>query len=178
MTFTSDASFWSHFIAWLTGAYTEEWWQGPGWAVALPLLACALLVLRRPAMLRDASFWAAVAACSLACGLTAYWKEQPELDTVSLHMAPLMLFVIAVCAWRGRVPRADEAYVGSYLSLLGPDVAHAVLRFGPEHEGWGFLQGVGGAGLGDGLFMYPVLGALLVFYANWRQGHRQTAYKY
>ncbi len=163
-------SFWSQFVAWLTGAHTEHWWEGPGWAVALPLALCTVLSLRRPAMLRDAAFWVAVAVCALACGLTAYWKEQPALDTVSLHMAPLTLFVIAVCAWRGRCPRADEAYVGSYLSLLAPDVVHTVLRFGPGSADWRFLQGVGGAGIGDGLFMYPLLGAVLVFYVNWRTG--------
>lgn len=152
-------------ISWALGGTSSEWWSGTWASVVLPLLltAYAFLVHRdqwRPRL------WLAIAMCLAASALTAYWKQTDE--SVSLHIIPVFLLAMAFAGYlRSSIP-ASVCAAACFLTLVGTDLIHAVLRFGSASPDLSYLWGIGGAGIGDGLFIFPFLALLMQVYVRWR----------
>ena len=141
-------------------------------AVVFPLIASVALLYRIRYRLREFSLLIGVWCVSLPLMyFTSFWRE---VDGV-LSLQIIVIFSIAalILKWRRAPVAPGIAYALTFLSLLPIDVIRAAqfaLDAGyPLAE---FLRGVGGAGIFDGLFIFPLLTALTVMYAHWRQaGH-------
>ncbi len=146
---------------------SELWWRGAWGSVLLPAVVSGYVLVRNSDDLRSAALWTLVALCFLTSALTGEWRADQE--SISLHLLPVFFIAQAVLAYRGHVLPAGVAFVGCFSSLLAADVTHAVLHFGAQASDLSYLQGIGGAGLQDGLFMFPVLSATLSMYSQRRQ---------
>jgi uncharacterized membrane protein len=138
-------------------------------AVVFPLLVSVALLYQVRYRLREFSLLIGVWCVSLPLMyFTSFWRE---VDGV-LSLQIIVIFSIAalILVWRRAPVAPGIAYALSFLSLLPIDVIRAAqyaLDGGyPLVE---FLRGVGGAGIFDGLFIFPLLTALTVMYAHWRQ---------
>lgn len=163
----------------------ELWWRGAWASVALPTaLTLAWMLSRLNKVAREAEVldWAVAQAepnpdrgpavlfgvvaltCAAISASSGVWVVTQE--SVSLHLMPAGFTVVAVLLY-WRVPLSPGyAYALTYLSLLLADVVNALLQFGPRGSQW--WEGLGGAGLADGLFFFPMVSALLVGYARLR----------
>lgn len=138
-------------------------------AVALPTLLSAVLLYnarRRlgqyPALIR--LWWISLPLMYF----TSYWREAD--DVLSLQIVVLFSMGALCLVWRRHPVAPGLAYALTFVSLLIVDVARAV-QYALD-EGYPlsvFLRGVGGAGMYDGLFIFPLLTAVCVVYAHWRQ---------
>lgn len=85
-------------------------------------------------------------------------------DEISLHMLPGATVLVCFLVWRGYYISPSLAFALTYASSLPVDVCLAQLAAGPQFN----FEFIGGAGLHDGLLVFPALTALAVGYANWR----------
>lgn len=99
----------------------------------------------------------------------SWWRDVPN-ESISLHIVPTAFITIAVLNYYYRKSWPPGlAYAGTFFSLLSVDFLRAVERFVViEKQGWSALVGVGGAGVGDGLFVIPLSSAILQVYVSWR----------
>jgi hypothetical protein len=140
--------------------------QKSPWQAVFPPLALSLYILlfvknRVPHL---AKWWVGLTA--LSC-FTVRWAISE--DTVSLYILPLFLFYVAWSSYRGQDWSPGHAYAGTYFSLLVVDLLSAYRLKNPHVSVLDFYWGVGGAGWGDGLFLFPISSALLVLYVQWRR---------
>ncbi len=149
---------------------TGLWWAGAWGSVVLPVLVCTVVLGLRPVWALDRTFWLLVVVSACVTFLTGYWRISSE--EVSLHLLPVFLLVTAFMGLRQCVMSPGQAYVGGFVSLVVADVAQALFR---ASQGADLsLVYVGGAGLQDGLFVFPVLGAMLMVYVRWRIGQEKV----
>lgn len=156
-----DLGYW-----WFQGA--DIWWRG-GWAsFGLPLCLCLFFVLRGDLPLFRGRFLLEVFACAALTWVSGQWHD--DAVAVSLHLMPSALVVTAAWLYWGAPVSAGHAYALTFFSLVLADATSAGLRFGLHDTQW--WLGLGGAGLADGLFFFPLMSALLVGYASWRRQGR------
>jgi hypothetical protein len=141
----------------------------PWIAVILPLVVSLALLYQARSRLHQYSALIAFWFVSIPIMyFTSYWRE---VDGALCLQIVVIFSIGALCmTWR-RMPVAPGiAYALTFFSLILIDVIRAI-EFALErgHPLPEFLQGVGGAGLFDGLFIFPLLTALTVMYAHWRQ---------
>ena len=101
----------------------------------------------------------------------SYWCAQWTFteDTVSLHIIDTFIFYMLVALYARERITPGCAFALSFLGLWIVDMVHAAELI-PVMWGWNtFYLGVGGAGLRDGLIVFPTLAGLLVYYVEWRQ---------
>ncbi|MFN0299236.1 MAG: hypothetical protein ACKVQU_02660 [Burkholderiales bacterium] len=138
-------------------------------AVALPLIASVALLYQVRYRLREFSLLIGVWCVSLPLMyFTSFWRE---VDGV-LSLQIIVIFSIAalILVWRQLPVAPGITYALTFLSLLPIDVIRAVqYALDGGYPLMEFLRGVGGAGVFDGLFVFPLLTALTVMYAHWRQ---------
>lgn len=146
---------------------SDVWWRGAWSSVVIPLVVCLGAVYRHADRLKSVRFWALVGVCCVASIVTGEWRIDSE--SASLHLLPVFFVSLAFLAHWKQIFEPLVAYLGCFFSLLLADVVHAVWAFSEPGQGLNYLAGVGGAGLQDGLFMFPLLSALLMLYAQWRQ---------
>ena len=145
-------------------------------AVALPMLLSAVLIYEARGRLGQYSALIRLWWISLPLMyLTSYWREVD--DVLSLQIVVIFSMGALYLVWR-RIPVAPGlAYALTFASLFIVDVVRA-MQYASE-AGYPlsvFLRGIGGAGMYDGLFIFPLLTAVLVMYAHWRQsGQPQRA---
>lgn len=144
----------------------DEWWRGAWCSVLLPLLVCARGAYRHASCFKSTRFWALTSVCWLASVGTGEWRIDAE--SASLHMLPVFFISLAFLAYWKRLFEPLVAYAGCFITLFLADVTHAVWAFSTPGADLSYLKGVGGAGLQDGLFMFPLLSALLMLYARRR----------
>lgn len=103
--------------------------------------------------------------------LASFWREADGI--LMLQILPVFSIAAMVMVWRKVDVPVALAYALSFFSLFAIDLLRAV-EFAHDHHIPlnGFIQGVGGAGIGDGLFVFPALTAAFVAYGRWR--HRTT----
>lgn len=101
----------------------------------------------------------------------SFWRETDGV--LMLQILPIFSIAAMVMVWRKVDVPASLAYALSFFSLFAIDLVRAI-EFANEHgiPLRGFMQGVGGAGITDGLFVFPALTAGFVVYGRWR--HRTT----
>jgi hypothetical protein len=139
-------------------------------AVLVPLLIwTSILVVEsyRGSYSRELLKWWLIGA--VITFLTGRWKVSDE--GVALHLVcafSLICFFLVYC--KKAVPPLLAGSLVFY-NLLMNDIAHAtVWAWQGRLDATSFLVGVGGAGPQDGLVVFPLLTALVLFYANWRLG--------
>jgi Protein of unknown function (DUF1614) len=141
----------------------------PWLAVVLPLVVSLALLYQARHRLREYSKLIALWFVSIpVMYFTSYWRE---VEGVLCLQIVVIFSIGALCmTWR-RMPVAPGiAYALTFFSLVLIDLIRAT-EFALErgHPLPEFLHGIGGAGLFDGLFVFPLLTAVTIMYAHWRQ---------
>lgn len=148
---------------WVSGGPERLWWPNALASLGLPTVLTVCAFLRYPQNWTW-SYWRLVALSTALTGYLSFWREWDD-GAVSLQMVPVFVLASAYLMWRGVRIRAMQAFAGCFISMLIPDITHAFLAFyNPQFPSFGFLAGVGGAGVGDGLLIYPGLAALIQIY--------------
>lgn len=96
------------------------------------------------------------------------WKITPE--TISLHIMDVFLIYLIFHLKCKEHMTAHAAFSLSFLGLLTVDVTRALELISSGLVGpstW--YYGIGGAGIYDGLIIFPLLAAFFVRYITWRQ---------
>ena len=145
----------------------------PWIAVVLPLVLSLVLLYQARSRLHEFS---TLIKCWFVCVpimyFTSYWREVDGV--LCLQIVVIFSMVALYLTWRRQPVAPGIVYALSFFSLIVIDLIRAtefaLERGYPLPE---FLQGVGGAGLFDGLFIFPLLTALTVMYAHWRQRGRK-----
>ncbi len=152
------------FYDWFLGI-GPEWWLGAWGSVVLPTLISVWVVCSsRPAWTPSLCLLMVVTA--VASILSGEWKQDAE--STSLHLLPVFFIALAFMGYWKTQMSPGVAYAACFLSLLSADVTSAVLAFGHGTASLSYLTGVGGAGLKDGLFVFPLMSFLLELYVGWR----------
>lgn len=94
----------------------------------------------------------------------AYWIE----DDTALILAPISVLIVVLTSFKHKDWSILEAMFFCYLSFLTIDLYVAYMNL-YEKIGWWFLTGIGGAGLKDGLIVFPIFTAICVMYINSRK---------
>lgn len=168
----------AHWVLDWTWPGGEFWWRGAWASVVLPL-AVVLVWLgpfhrRAPAQRLPvvpthadsfpALFWVLAVACAGISAASGAWVVTSE--SVSLHLMPAGFTVVALLLYLRVSLSPGYAYALTFVSLFMADVTRALVAFGPTGSRW--WEGLGGAGLADGLFFFPLVSAALVGYARLR----------
>jgi hypothetical protein len=110
--------------------------------------------------------------CVIGTYFCSYWKVDEEMR--QLFIIPVFYIYLAFRLYFGDRVNALSAFALTFLAHWAVDMTRALelARTGdvPFDE---FYFGVGGAGLGDGLLFFPVMSALLVWYADVRRKQSQ-----
>jgi hypothetical protein len=139
-------------------------------AVLLPGAMAIACVRTTPARERQQAFQLLVLSTVFSL-LTARWSV--TADTRELFILPWSFLGVALLLWSGVAISASTAYWLTFFSLWTTDMAKAMELVPAGEASWQmFYYGVGGAGLQDGLVIFPLLSALLVHYAQWRRAGR------
>ena len=153
----------SSALAWLFGFSDGPWLLRSAFSVWGPaaVLVYALVAHRRS---WSAELWAYLLAAALLGLLYATWVDTSE--GASLFIPPFFVACVVGGHHRARFYEPSVLFGACFLSLLIPDVLSAFVRFGTKDLYW--LQGVGGAGIRDGLLMFPLLCLVIQHYAKFR----------
>lgn len=101
--------------------------------------------------------------------VTSRWEQ--TADSISLHLVCCFIFICLFLVYRRRAVPPLLAGSLVFFDLLMNDVALASLRvWSGQFDTVNFLAGVGGAGIKDGLVVFPLMTTAILFYANWRLG--------
>lgn len=142
-----------------------EWWLGAWGSVVLPtaMSVWAVCAYRHE---WSPSLGLLMVVTAFASILSGEWRQDAE--STSLHLLPVFFIALAFMGyWKTRMSPC-VAYAACFLSLVSADVVSAVLAFGHGSTSLDYLAGVGGAGLKDGLFVFPMTSFLLELYVGWR----------
>ncbi len=136
-------------------------------AVTIPAILSLFIVSYRLACRALTASDAGLLMASLALSfLTGFWDDEG-----SYHGYPAYLMLVGMlAAWRKHLLRPDLLFAGTFLSTLIPDLYAAWWAYPLEDPSIAraFYYGVGMAGFGDGLFLYPLLAVLVALVFNWR----------
>lgn len=137
-------------------------------AVVVPALISIWALLSSPL---SPSQWKAWGISTVLALLTARWDLQEDVQ--QLFIIPVILLWIAAAAYNGVLWSGRQAFAACFTSLWLVDMVqaarlHAVGGMSASH----FYTGVGGAGIRDGLILFPTLALLLSYYIRWRAGPR------
>lgn len=142
----------------------ELWWQGAWGSVVLPWLVVGYALLRFSSELFRGPLLMVIGWSLLGSIVSGYWAETSE--ALSLHLLPVFFVAMAILLYRGLAVHPLLGFCGCYLSLFGADFVHAVWRLHATSHSIAYLGGIGGAGLADGLFVFPTCTAMLIVYAR------------
>ncbi|HEY6435081.1 MAG TPA: hypothetical protein VIY47_00700, partial [Ignavibacteriaceae bacterium] len=108
-----------------------------------------------------------ILVCSALGFEWSFWDETEE--SLSLHVIQIGFIVTAFLVFLRINISPAFVYLATFLSDLWVDFAQAYW-FHPNLEDFGgvFYLGIGGGGMGDALFLYPLFSSLLIFYGNLR----------
>jgi uncharacterized membrane protein len=151
----------------------DLWWSGAWASVLMPSLLSGWALYKHRQQLRAG--WLALLLISLAGSvLSGQWRLTEE--TVSLHLVPVAFIALCFLAYfQVLLPPPALAFATVFLSLLPADLWHAYSHLYRPSGQLSHFVGIGGAGLLDGLFFFPAMATLLVFYVRYRSTAPGTA---
>lgn len=143
---------WLDFLSWSVVGYLE----GPGfYGGAIPFVVSIFLfcmAIRKGKTAGRIFLWCVLVGW-LLCVLIGF--DVDHWSAIGLHIFPVQMVIWPTMAFLFRSPLLVLlAYPLSFTSLLPVDVWCAGIE---GHWQTGYWMGVGGAGLQDGLFLYPLL---------------------
>lgn len=109
-------------------------------------------------------------ACVIASYFMSFWEITEE--TISLHIVDAFIIYLCFHLASDRVMTPGAAFSLSFTGLLTVDMVRAIELVDMGHASmktWYF--GIGGAGMFDGLCVFPLMAAGIVHYVAWRKGN-------
>lgn len=143
---------------------TEVWWQGAWGSIVVPWLIVGYAFYQVPAIRTSRALLVLIGISFLGSFVSGQWAETP--DALSLHLVPVFFVATALLLYRGMALHPLVGFSGCYISLFAADFVHAVWRLHGQNDSLSYLAGIGGAGLTDGLFVFPTCTAALIYYAK------------
>lgn len=134
-------------------------------SVLMPALICIWALTTSPLNRQQ---WKTFLVCTALSFVSARWELKAEVE--QLFLIPVMLVWLMVLLYRGDAWHGRQAFAVVFLSLWLVDMSKAaLLHASGQLSGPAFYWGVGGAGIKDGLALFPSLAWLLTCYIDWRR---------
>lgn len=150
--------------------FSQYWWSTSG-IVLVPLIVTSVICLIVNKTHLDKKFITFTGVSFLLTFLSGRWEVTEESQ--SLFLIPFFIVFLAFLLFLEKdayflIKKAPLAFSGCFLSLLAADILHAAMYF-PVIEDPSYLRGIAGAGMYDGLFVFPFASFFLTHYAVFRK---------